>query len=80
MIDPNIQLSYHSGTGAGLPRARIDTVHHKIVAPTEDAVEFKPGERVSLQLPDPLFGSGFSLVTNVSKAAGNLIQVPHRYK
>ncbi|XP_065091278.1 uncharacterized protein LOC135712249 [Ochlerotatus camptorhynchus] len=41
-------------------------------SPTDDAVEFNR-QKVSLQVPDAVFGSSFSLVTNISTQFGNLI-------
>lgn len=143
-IDPNIPLSYNTGTGAGLPRGigfpqgqfqqgqisqgpvpqgHIPQVfypeaqghapqgyaqqayppqgyvpqhvtpqayfpdqghlpNHGVAAKRaleikkeEDAAHFEPGQKVNLDVPGELIGSGFSLVTDVSKAAGNFIQV-----
>lgn len=41
---------------------------------TDDTPDFDRG-KVSLEIPDPLFGSSFSTVTNVSKIFGDLIMV-----
>lgn len=49
----------------------------KMPTTTEDLVVFNPGEKVSLQVPDQLFGSGFSLITNISQIIGSVIQVTH---
>ncbi|KAH1028027.1 hypothetical protein HUJ05_001434 [Dendroctonus ponderosae] len=37
---------------------------------TEDIVKFTPGKPVSLEIPDQLFGSSFTLVTNLSNTFG----------
>ncbi|KAJ6640281.1 hypothetical protein Bhyg_13031 [Pseudolycoriella hygida] len=39
---------------------------------TDDTPDFDRS-KVSLEIPDPLFGSSFSTVTNVSKIFGDLI-------
>ncbi|XP_056630973.1 uncharacterized protein LOC130441357 isoform X1 [Diorhabda sublineata] len=38
---------------------------------TVDAVSFNPGEPVSLEVPDTLFGSSFTLITNLSTSVGD---------
>ncbi|KAJ8974668.1 hypothetical protein NQ317_006158, partial [Molorchus minor] len=38
---------------------------------TEDVVIFEPGKPVSLDIPDKLFGSSFTLVTNLSTTVGD---------
>lgn len=43
---------------------------------TDDTPDFDRG-KVSLEIPDPLFGSSFSTVTNVSKIFGDLIMVSY---
>uniref|UniRef100_A0A6P7F039 Uncharacterized protein LOC114325158 isoform X2 n=1 Tax=Diabrotica virgifera virgifera TaxID=50390 RepID=A0A6P7F039_DIAVI len=48
------------------PRAIISTT-------TEDAVSFAPGEPVSLQIPDKIFGSSFTLITNLSTRIGDYL-------
>ncbi|KAG5890051.1 hypothetical protein JTB14_021073 [Gonioctena quinquepunctata] len=40
---------------------------------TEDIVIFEPGKPVSLEIPDKLFGSSFTLVTNLSTAVGDFM-------
>ncbi|KAK9875881.1 hypothetical protein WA026_009668 [Henosepilachna vigintioctopunctata] len=40
---------------------------------TEDIAIFEKGGKVELQIPDELFGSGFTLITNLSQTAGDLI-------
>ncbi|CAH2006576.1 unnamed protein product [Acanthoscelides obtectus] len=48
---------------------------HKPKGPTttEDAVIFEPGGKVSLDIPDRLFGSSFNLITNLSTTVGDFI-------
>jgi len=42
---------------------------------TEDIVLFTPGKPVSLEVPDQLFGSSFTLVTNLSNTIGDYMVV-----
>lgn len=43
---------------------------------TEDIVIYEKGQdKVELEVPDELFGSGFTLLTNLSQTAGDLITV-----
>lgn len=56
----------------------VNTPAPKRETTTEDIVMFTPGERVSLEVPDQLFGSGYTLITNISEIVGNLIQVTQK--
>ncbi|XP_066154626.1 uncharacterized protein [Euwallacea fornicatus] len=47
------------------------TPNPKIPTTTEDIVMFTPGKPVSLEVPDELFGSSFTLVTNLSNTIGD---------
>ncbi|KAJ8927977.1 hypothetical protein NQ314_019503, partial [Rhamnusium bicolor] len=40
---------------------------------TEDIVIFEPGKPVSLDIPGQLFGSSFTLVTNLSTTVGDFM-------
>ncbi|XP_074041324.1 uncharacterized protein [Leptinotarsa decemlineata] len=40
---------------------------------TEDIVIFEPGKPVSIEVPDKLFGSSFTLVTNLSTTVGDFM-------
>ncbi|XP_066257064.1 uncharacterized protein [Euwallacea similis] len=47
------------------------TPNPKTLTTTEDIVMFTPGKPVSLEVPDELFGSSFTLVTNLSNTIGD---------
>lgn len=47
----------------------------KISTTTEEYVTFEPGKPVSLEVPDKLFGSSFTLITNLSSTVGDFMIV-----
>ncbi|KAG4080040.1 hypothetical protein HA402_006352 [Bradysia odoriphaga] len=53
-------------------QAKTPATKAPIKTTTDDTPDFDRG-KVSLEIPDPLFGSSFSTVTNVSKIFGDLI-------
>lgn len=50
----------------------------KLPTTTEDYVTFEPGKPVSLEVPDKLFGSSFTLITNLSTTIGDFMIVSER--
>ncbi|CAH1103857.1 unnamed protein product [Psylliodes chrysocephalus] len=65
VFNPSSSVSASKGFAWDLPKpTRRPTT-------TPDAVIFKPGEPVSLELPDKLFGSTFTLITNLSTRVGD---------
>ncbi|CAG9861568.1 unnamed protein product [Phyllotreta striolata] len=69
----------HAGVGSGGTASKgfawevPKSTSTKRPTTTEDAVQFKPGEPVSLEIPDKLFGSSFTLVTNLSTRVGDYV-------
>lgn len=47
----------------------------KVSTTTEEYVTFEPGKPVSLEIPDKLFGSSFSLITTLSSTVGDFMIV-----
>ncbi|XP_060530853.1 uncharacterized protein LOC132704694 isoform X3 [Cylas formicarius] len=62
-----------SGFSWDRPRYKPRTTTPKGPTTTEDIVIFEPGKPVSLQVPDQLFGSSFTLVTNLSNTVGDFM-------
>ncbi|XP_072386195.1 uncharacterized protein [Diabrotica undecimpunctata] len=59
--------------GSSLEIRKAKEKPRTISTTTEDAVSFAPGEPVSLQIPDKIFGSSFTLITNLSTQIGDYL-------
>lgn len=62
-----------SGSSSG-KKNRNGVTRRPITTTTDDTPDFDRG-KVQLDVPDELFGNSFTLVTNVSKLAGEFIMV-----
>lgn len=70
-----LQASKRSALSLSNPsQSKTPATKAPIKTTTDDTPDFDRG-KVSLEIPDPLFGSSFSTVTNVSKIFGELIMV-----
>uniref|UniRef100_A0A336MCE2 CSON013439 protein n=1 Tax=Culicoides sonorensis TaxID=179676 RepID=A0A336MCE2_CULSO len=59
-------------TGSSNSNKRIKPTKNPLSTTTDDTPDFDRN-KVSLQVPDELFGNSFTLVTNVSKLMGDFI-------